>query len=136
MTQALDPSSAALAAPLSAPAAPELEVISPDEARFERGPRHYRVRGLALLRDPGLAERIVRDVEAVGVIGEGVNALVGYLAMVSRLLDRPLAVLIQSTSAAGKSTLMDALLSLLPDGQRVHYSAMTGQSLFYLEIGS
>src|SRR5690606_39594467 len=54
------------------------------------------------------------------------------LAMVSRLLDRPLAVLIQSTSAAGKSTLMDALLSLLPDGQRVHYSAMTGQSLFYL----
>lgn len=91
--------------------------------------------GLALLRDPNLAERIAADVEAVGVVGEGVNALVGYLAMVSRLLDKPLAILIQSTSAAGKSTLMDALLSLMPEGQRVHYSAMTGQSLFYIGEG-
>ena len=91
--------------------------------------------GLALLRDPELATRIVRDVAAIGVVGEGDNALVGYLAMVSRLLDKPLAVLIQSTSAAGKSTLMDALLSLMPESQRVHYSAMTGQSLFYLGEG-
>lgn len=90
---------------------------------------------LALLRDPDLASRIVADVEAIGVVGEGDNALIGYLAMVSRLLDKPLAILIQSTSAAGKSTLMDALLSLMPEGQRVHYSAMTGQSLFYLGEG-
>ena len=93
------------------------------------------VAGLALLRDPQLVERIAADVEAIGVIGEGVNALVGYLAMTSRLLDKPLAILIQSTSAAGKSTLMDALLSLMPEGQRVHYSAMTGQSLFYIGEG-
>jgi len=91
--------------------------------------------GLALLRDPQLPERIATDVEAIGVVGEGTNALVGYLAMVSRLLAKPLAILIQSTSAAGKSTLMDALLSLMPERQRVHYSAMTGQSLFYLGEG-
>ena len=91
--------------------------------------------GLALLRDPRLVERIASDVEAIGVIGEATNALVGYLAMTSRLLDKPLAILIQSTSAAGKSTLMDALLSLMPEGQRVHYSAMTGQSLFYIGEG-
>ena len=91
--------------------------------------------GFALLRDPQLAERIVADVEAIGVVGEGTNALVGYLAMVSRLLDKPLAILIQSTSAAGKSTLMDALLSLMPERERVHYSAMTGQSLFYIGEG-
>src|SRR5690606_4810992 len=91
--------------------------------------------GLALLRDPHLVERIASDVEAIGVIGEATNALVGYLAMTSRLLDKPLAILIQSTSAAGKSTLMDALLSLMPESQRVHYSAMTGQSLFYIGEG-
>lgn len=91
--------------------------------------------GLALLRDPALAERIVADVEAIGVVGEGTNALVGYLACVSRLLAKPLAILIQSTSAAGKSTLMDALLSLMPVNERVHYSAMTGQSLFYIGEG-
>jgi DNA primase catalytic core len=87
---------------------------------------------LALLRDPALIERIVADVEAAGVVGEASNALVAYLACVSRKLDKPLAILIQSTSAAGKSTLMDAILALMPESERVHYSAMTGQSLFYL----
>lgn len=91
--------------------------------------------GLALLRAPDLVDRIVRDVAAVGVVGEDGNALLGYLAAVSRKLEKPLAVLIQSTSAAGKSTLMDALLSLMPEAERVHYSAMTGQSLFYLGEG-
>jgi DNA primase len=90
---------------------------------------------LELLRAPDLAMRIVHDVAAIGVVGEDSNALVGYLAAVSRKLERPLAVLIQSTSAAGKSTLMDALLSLMPEPDRVHYSAMTGQSLFYLGEG-
>ena len=87
---------------------------------------------LTLLRDPALVERIVRDVAAMGVVGEDANALVGYLACVSRKLDKPLAILIQSTSAAGKSTLMDGILALMPEAERVHYSAMTGQSLFYL----
>ena len=91
-----------------------------------------RAAGEALLRDPHLVDRIVADVEATGVVGESANALVAYLACVSRKLDKPLAILIQSTSAAGKSTLMDALLALMPESERVHYSAMTGQSLFYL----
>jgi len=69
------------------------------------------------------------------VVGEAANALVAYLACVSRKLAKPLAILIQSTSAAGKSTLMDALLALMPESERVHYSAMTGQSLFYLGEG-
>ncbi len=86
---------------------------------------------MGLLRDPQLIDRIIADVEATGVVGEASNALVAYLACVSRKLDKPLAILIQSTSAAGKSTLMDALLALMPESERVHYSAMTGQSLFY-----
>jgi DNA primase len=91
--------------------------------------------GLALLRDPALMDRIVKDVELLGVVGEGPNALLGYVACTSRLLDKPLAILIQSTSAAGKSTLMDTLLSMMPERERVQYSAMTGQSLFYLGEG-
>src|SRR6202453_1373231 len=87
---------------------------------------------LAFLRDENLIERIIADVERVGLVGEPSNALVAYLACVSRKLAAPLAVLIQSTSAAGKSLSMDTVLSLLPPEDRVHYSAMTGQSLFYL----
>ncbi|HEX5418758.1 MAG TPA: toprim domain-containing protein, partial [Gammaproteobacteria bacterium] len=87
---------------------------------------------LAFLRDEKLLERIVLDFERVGLVGEPSNALVAYLACVSRKLASPLAVLIQSTSAAGKSMLMDSVLALVPEEDRVHYSAMTGQSLFYL----
>jgi hypothetical protein len=87
---------------------------------------------LAFLTDPQLTARIVADFERVGLVGEPCNALVAYLACLSRKLAAPLAVLIQSTSAAGKSTLMDSVLALVPPEDRVHYSAMTGQSLFYL----
>jgi DNA primase len=87
---------------------------------------------LAFLRDAQLIERTISDFERVGLVGEPSNALVAYLACISRKLASPLAVLIQSTSAAGKSTLMDSVLALVPEEDRVHYSAMTGQSLFYL----
>jgi len=87
---------------------------------------------LALLQAPDLLERILADFDACGVVGEETNKLVGYLAAVSRQLDKPLAVLIQSSSAAGKSSLMDAVLALMPDEACVRYSAMTGQSLFYM----
>ena len=87
---------------------------------------------LALLRAPDLLERILADFAACGVVGEESNKLVGYLAAVSRQLDRPLAVIIQSSSAAGKSSLMDAVLALMPEEDCVRYSAMTGQSLFYM----
>lgn len=87
---------------------------------------------LALLQDPNLMDRVVSDLNRIGVVGETSNQLVGYLAGVSRLLSRPLAVLIQSSSAAGKSALMDSILSMMPTEARVQYSAMTGQSVFYL----
>lgn len=87
---------------------------------------------LELLKSPDLAARLVADMERCGVVGEATNLLAGYLAAVSRKLDAPLAVLIQSSSAAGKSSLMDAVLNMVPDEERIQYSAMTGQSLFYL----
>ncbi|MFC3120024.1 toprim domain-containing protein [Agaribacter flavus] len=87
---------------------------------------------LALLKAPDLLNRILTDLDSCGVVGERTNKLVGYLAASSRKLDKPLAVMIQSASAAGKSSLMDAILQLFPDEQQVKYSAMTGQSLFYM----
>ncbi|MBW1809160.1 MAG: toprim domain-containing protein [Deltaproteobacteria bacterium] len=91
-----------------------------------------RAAALALLKDPKLLERILADFERCGVVGEETNKLTGYLAAVSRKLPEPLAVIIQSSSAAGKTLLMDAILSFVPEEDRVKYSAMTGQSLFYM----
>ncbi|WP_087651182.1 toprim domain-containing protein, partial [Escherichia coli] len=103
----------------------------PENAAPEMTPED-REAALELLRDECLASRIASDMAACGVVGESTNLTAAYLAAVSRKLDRPLAVLIQSSSAAGKSSLMDAVLNLIPPEERLQYSAMTGQSLFYL----
>ena len=87
---------------------------------------------LAWLREPNLIARLREAFHQAGIIGEESNTLVAYLAGVSRKLERPLAIIIQSASAAGKTTLMDAVLSFFPEEERVKYSAMTGQSLYYL----
>jgi hypothetical protein len=87
---------------------------------------------MELLKDPELLDRVLEDFARCGVVGEETNKLAGYIAAVSRHLEAPLAVMIQSSSAAGKSSLMEAVLAMLPEEHRVQYSAMTGQSLFYM----
>ena len=72
------------------------------------------------------------DFARCGVVGEETNKLVGYIAAMSRHLEAPLAVIVQSSSAAGKSSLMEAILAFVPEEHRIEYSAMTGQSLFYM----
>jgi len=106
-----------------APATPAAVAQMSEEERAE---------ALALLRDPALMERIAEAFGRCGIVGESTNTLVAYLACTSRKLARPLAVIIQSSSAAGKSTLMEAVLRLFPEEERIKYSAMTGQSLYYL----
>ena len=93
-----------------------------------------RTAALDLLRDPRLLDRILEDFERCGMVGEETNKLVSYLAATSRLFSRivAVAILVQSSSAAGKTALMEAVLALLPEEQQVQYSAMTGQSLFYM----
>jgi len=87
---------------------------------------------LELLRDPRLLERVLEDFERCGAVGEETNKKVSYLAAVSRLLKKPLAVVVQSSSSAGKSSLMEAVLDFMPEEHRVSYTAMTGQALFYM----
>ena len=101
------------------PAAPKMSAADEAEA-------------LALLKAPNLLARIVADFDACGLVGEATNKLVGYLAATSRKLGGPLAIVVQSSSAAGKSSLMDAVLAFMPEEERIKYSAMTGQSLFYM----
>jgi DNA primase catalytic core len=107
------------------------KTLKPQEEKIEMTAQDKSA-ALEFLRDPQLLEHILADFERCGVVGEETNKLVSYLAVVSRLLEAPLAVLVQSSSAAGKSAIMEAVLAMLPEEQRVQYSAMTGQSLFYM----
>ena len=101
----------------------------PDEALMTA---EEQTAAMELLRDPRLIERVLTDFGRCGIVGEETNKKVSYLAAVSRLLDKPLAVVVQSSSAAGKSSLMEAVLDFMPEEQREEYSAMTGQALYYM----
>jgi len=107
------------------------EAMEPAEAMPEMAAKEEE-EALTLLKSPDLLGRILEDFDACGIVGEATNKLTGYLSCVSRKLDKPLAVIIQSTSAAGKSMLMESVLAMIPEEERVKYSAMTGQSLYYL----
>jgi DNA primase catalytic core len=122
----------------------ELETLQEKRIREASTPRAKEVvlsesekaEALELLRDPQLLDRVVKDFERIGLCGEETNKLVGYLAAISRKMDEPLAVLIQSNSAAGKSVLMDAILEMAPPEDVERYTAMTGQSLYYMADSS
>jgi hypothetical protein len=103
-------------------AAPELAPMTEDDRRA----------ALAWLEGPQLLERLAVDLVRTGVVGEATNLLVCYLATVSRKCERPLGVLVQSSSAGGKSTILDAVCSLVPAEDLLSLSAITSQALYYL----
>jgi DNA primase len=74
------------------------KALEPAPAEGVRMTPDEREAALALLRSPDLPARILADFETCGIVGERTNKLVGYLATVSRKLDNPLAVVIQSSS--------------------------------------
>ncbi len=99
------------------------KTIEPSEAE--------KTAALDFLKRPDLLDVIQQDLTILGVAGEDLNKVLCYLAATSRKLDDPLSLLIQSRSAAGKSTLQNAILSLVPDEDKVVYTRMTDQALFY-----
>ncbi len=92
-----------------------------------------RQKALNDLKDPKLTENILNDFEKIGLVGESNNALIAYLSAISRKEDQPLAVIIQSSSGAGKTTFMDAILSLIPKEEYIKLSSLTSQSLYYMQ---
>ena len=72
----------------------------------------------AVVAVAGDGEFVEAQGEDAGVVGEETNKLMGYLAAVSRKLEQPLAIIVQSSSAAGKSALMEAVLALMRQSGR------------------
>jgi hypothetical protein len=106
------------------------ELLAPQERQVTVS-EPDRAAAMEYLRGPRLIDRIVDDMTAQGIIGERTTKLVAYLAMVSRKLEQPLALLIQSSSSAGKSSLMESVLALVPEEDQLRLSSLSSQSLYY-----
>lgn len=91
-----------------------------------------RAEALTWLKSPDLLDCLVDDLSRLGVVGERTNLMVCYLAALSRKCERPFGVLVQSSSAGGKSTLVEAVTALVPPEDLVSLSSITAQALYYL----
>lgn len=108
-----------------------------DESQGSRGrgqeiTEQEKQEAMALLKDPNLLDRMSQDLDRLGYVGESTNKKILYLVATSRLLDKPISAIIRSGSGAGKSALMEQVLSLMPSEDVLLFSRITPQSLFYM----
>ncbi len=89
------------------------QAVEIESSVHELSPEEH-TEALAFLKNPNLIERIAQAFDSCGLVGETTNKIAAYLACTSRKLEKPLAVIIQSSSAAGKTMLMDTVLSMFP----------------------
>jgi hypothetical protein len=69
----------------------------------------------------------------LGLIGEDRNAKLLYLAIVSRLLDTPISVVVKGPSSAGKSFTVETVLKAFPETAFYALSSMSPRALAYSE---
>ncbi len=90
---------------------------------------------MAFLEDPGLLKRVVRDIEALGFVGEETNKCLLYLVAISRKLPDPQSAIVLSQSGAGKSGITEVIERLTPPEDVVLITRLTPQSLYYVAPG-
>jgi len=91
--------------------------------------------GLQLLQSPDLFDQVVRDMDALGYVGEELNKQLVYIAASSRKLEDPISILILSASAAGKSFLVDTVRKLIPPEDVIAVTSLSDQALNYIPDG-
>ena len=98
-------------------------------------PDELRVKLEGILKSRDLLRWIVAGIEAVGVAGEHLLALTIYLTGTSRLLEHPLAVIVQGPSASGKSYVIERVARLFPAEAVLMATDITPNALYYLSPG-
>ena len=77
--------------------------------------------------------RVLAGVGKVGLVGEARNGLVVYLVAVSRLLEKPLNLLVKGQSSSGKNYLVRTVLKLVPEDCVHEISSQSERALNYLQ---
>ncbi len=90
-------------------------------------------RARELLDTPDLIARVEAALEALGLAGDKLPALAVYLALSSRLLDRPVNIVVEGPSAAGKTFLVETVLRLFPASAVYKLTASSERALVYTD---
>lgn len=85
----------------------------------------------ALLQSSDILGEFANHCNAVGLVGEERTAKLLYLAVTSRLLERPISVVVKGPSSGGKSFTVETVLKAFPPSAFYALSSMSDRSLAY-----
>ena len=71
--------------------------------------------------------------ESLGLVGEDRTARLLYLALTSRLLDKPVSVVVKGPSSGGKSFTVETVLKAFPEAAYLDFTSMSEHALVYDE---
>ena len=80
---------------------------------------------------PNILEHFARDLARSGVAGESRIAKLLYLAVTSRLLQKPVSIAVKGPSSGGKSYLTEQVLRFFPESSYYALTAMSEHALAY-----
>jgi hypothetical protein len=76
---------------------------------------------------------VVRLCRTLGIVGEENTIQLIYLALTSRILDKPISMAIKGTSSVGKSYILEKVLEFFPRSAYFDISSMSDKALFFTE---
>src|SRR5215212_9317977 len=107
--------------------------IELERAEAEAVSREAWERCQELAEEPDILGRFAEELARSGVAGEARAAKLLYLAVTSRLLERPVSIALKGPSSGGKSYLVDRVLSFVPENAYYALTAMSDRTLAYSE---
>ena len=84
-----------------------------------------------LARKANILENFDEELDRIGLVGERRAAKLIYLAVTSRLLDRPVSVAVKGPSSGGKSFVVETTLQFFPTAAFYSLTAMSDRALAY-----
>ena len=103
-----------------------------EEPTFTEEEKQVAVR---LLEDPNLLGRLSQITDDLGFVGEVDNIVVVYLALTSRILTRPISLIVKGDSSGGKSFLVETVARLFPKSEILMFTTVTPKALYHRTDG-
>jgi len=87
---------------------------------------------LKLAKSPDLLFQVQTKLKELGLVGEALNGLLIYLALISRLVNKPISIILKAGSSAGKSFLVKTVSMLFPVEAYIELTGLSPKALVYL----
>jgi len=84
-----------------------------------------------LVIEPDILDRFAAELERAGLVGEAQIGKVLFLALTTRLFNRPVSVAVKGPSSGGKSFVVEVVLRFFPEAAYFERTAMSDRALAY-----